>query len=99
MYGDLYEASLLNQVIAGVASTADGVKVTWLDAEPGVVRSELYFQDANGQDKTVYIPDSIHGVMLKDVNTNLPLTYRTLFLPDSLAIDTFYTNYEIIQIK
>src|SRR5690606_14290457 len=99
VYGDLYTASLLNRAIDKVTYKSQKASITWFNSSPGTISTEIYYQDKNGMDKTASVADSVNSVTLEDVNSDLAFKYRTLFLPDSAAIDTFYSAYDTYQIN
>jgi hypothetical protein len=95
-YGARYESSLANRPIGTAVTESSGVtKIVWLgmDRLTGVFATEVEYTDIN--DKVVKVKTSIDSTstILKNFKTSSNIKYRTLFLPDTVSIDTFKTNY------
>lgn len=99
VYGDLYTASLLNRAIDKVTYKDQKASITWFNSSLEAISTEIYYQDKNGADKMKSVAASINSAVLENVNSGMIFKYRTLFLPDSAAIDTFYSAYDTYQIK
>ncbi|SEM03576.1 protein of unknown function [bacterium A37T11] len=100
VYGDEYRATLFNRVYK--AFKLDDLGKPMIIWDPGNVRGgvgiELMFKDVAA------IEQHIKRAITEDttrINYELldgSLQYRTLFKPDSNAIDTFYTNYQSLHL-
>jgi len=99
VYGEQYQSTLLNRLLSQVVYQNQEATISWQSAEQGMVRTELYYQDTGGKEKVVHVPKDVNSLTLSQVPPMATITYRTAFIPDSLAIDTFFTTYETIQIK
>ncbi len=97
VYGDKYLASLNNRLIESTSRTDTGTVVIWAEAGylDGLVSTEVSyisnsdelisaFQEADDEGNTMVLSDHKEGTALN---------YRSLFVPDSMCIDTFYTRY------
>lgn len=103
IYGDKYRSSLMDRVInssqyeskenklelefSGPFTDDDvGVEVKYISEEEGI--------------KTVQFADSLllEAITISNFDVTKGMEYRTMYLPDSLAIDTFYTNYSPVEI-
>lgn len=99
-YGERYQASLINRTI--ISSIPDGNELTInfadMDRNSGVIGSEIiYTSSVNGLEKTVFVDIDAFRVILPDYKVGTSFNYRTTFKPTKTAIDTFYTDYAIIQ--
>jgi hypothetical protein len=100
VYGDNYVNTLLTRPVKSAIFKNDSVTVNWGAADLTVVATELNYKDKNGQDHKLIAPASAISSYL----TNYSMTahenfeYRTLYVPDSLAIDTFYTPYQNVKV-
>ena len=95
-YGDRYQASLSNRGIASAQTGSDGKTIiNWLgmDRLTGVFATDVEYTNTSG--KTVTIRASIDSSVttLPNFKTSSSIQYRTLFLPDTVSIDTFSTDY------
>ncbi|BAV09461.1 protein of unknown function [Filimonas lacunae] len=100
-YGERYQAFLINRPVNN--SELDGsakTSVSWggMDLTSGVFASDVTFTDTFGVLQTVRVPIAIVDTVLKPYKYGTTFTYRTLFLPDSLSIDTFYTGYQTVNV-
>ncbi|WP_293955697.1 MULTISPECIES: DUF4998 domain-containing protein [unclassified Sphingobacterium] len=96
-YGERFSSGLINRPMYAVDYFAGDQKTTvnWggIDLTSGAQFTEVEYTNTSG--KLVVQRDSIKlgKSILSDFLPGKPLRYRTLFVPDSLSIDTFYTNY------
>jgi hypothetical protein len=96
-YGERYSSGLINRPSYTVDYFAGDQKTTinWggIDLTSGAQFTEVEYTNTAG--KLVVQKDSIQlgKSILPDFLPGKPLRYRTLFVPDSLSIDTFYTSY------
>jgi hypothetical protein len=60
----------------------------------------LSYTDTTGASRTIQIAPAADTTFITDydINASRYFTYRTLFLPDSMAIDTFATAYDSVRI-
>jgi len=97
VYGDRYQISLFNRMYKSVRRiNSKDIVVEWLPADINVVGVKSEFTDNNNILKDHFSS----GEVILDTIRNFPLDgvlkYRTAFLPEVTAIDTFYTNYDSI---
>lgn len=95
-YGDQYQASLLTRPIA--LSTMDPrntVTIIWgaADISNGAFATEIKYTDTLGNSRIQRMPIMEDTSVITDIKEGGEFQYRTLFLPDSMSIDTFYTDY------
>lgn len=99
-YGAIYQSSLLSRPITQVAMQDEGVAIiTWgaPNINGGAYATEVSYTSLSGSQasKQFLVKEDISGI--SDIKPNVPFKYRTIYLPDSLAIDTFYTAFENVQ--
>ncbi|RYF24949.1 MAG: DUF5013 domain-containing protein [Flavobacteriales bacterium] len=95
-YGTRYEVSLFNRPVGSAITNQAGVtRIEWqgMDRLTGVFATEVQYTDVNNKLVTVKAPIDSTGTTLKDFKASTNIKYRTLFLPDTVSIDTFKTNY------
>ena len=103
VYADRYQSSLTNRDIseAKTDETTGITAVDFLDMDrlTGVFATDITFTDRQDVSKTIRVPiDSLQGV-LANFKYGSTISYRTLFLPDTMSVDTFYsaTNTRFIE--
>jgi len=104
VYGDNYQSSLVNRGVVDASLEDNGsALITWADvsSDAGVLYMEIKFSDEN---------DALHDTIITSAPANftnvLPkiklgskFSYRTAYLPNPTAIDTFYTDYQDHSVK
>lgn len=98
--GEVYESSLLTRGLNSSTIDAAGkIQLNWAVADTlaGAVATEVIYQDATGSQRTQRFSAKEELSVITDYAPETVLKYRTVYLPDSLAIDTFYTNYTDIN--
>lgn len=105
VYGDLYQASLVNRGVADASyqSASASALLTWADvnSDAGVQNMEITYTDTTGA-----AHDTTVASVLTGQKTTLPayklgstFNYRTAFLPNATAIDTFYVAFQSHSVK
>lgn len=102
-YGDIYKNSLLPRIVRN-AEWAPGSSITLelTNASEDAVRTEFEYLDrTTGELTTQFVSsdaeiDTLPNV--KAVENEAEIKYRTVFLPDSTAIDTFYSEYSTMTL-
>jgi hypothetical protein len=101
VFGEVYKSLLLNRTIKDGLFDGDSVSLDWnvLDASTGALGCQLMYTDNSGNIKTAFVNRTDSKTILKDYKLGTKFNYRTLFLPDTLAIDTFYSQYQDVSVK
>jgi hypothetical protein len=106
IYGDKFRATLSNRVLRSIAfEETEGLLSLFFsgpvnEKERGI---EIFYTDREGEAKTLQVSDSeiTSPLAVTNIDQTKGVSYRTIFLPDPNAIDTFYaetTSVEITQI-
>jgi Domain of unknown function/Domain of unknown function (DUF5013) len=92
-YGDVYEKSLLNRILESVVyqPSSGSTILNWRASDAGSVGVDITYTTLSGVSRTKRVSKSATQFILTDNDPATSIQYRTLFLPDSLAIDTFYS--------
>ena len=103
VYGDNYQASLVNRGVADASRQTDSsALITWADItqDAGVLNMEIQYSDNNNAHDTI-IPSVIikQTTTLPHIKFGSPFTYKTAYIPTPDAIDTFYTAYQSHTVK
>lgn len=95
VYGDNYLGTLLNRVIksTSVIMGTGFAKIEWFVADSTEIGVELTYTNVQEQQRTIYVHKDSVFTKLPGYKAGTLFRYRTLFLPVSTAIDTFYTDY------
>lgn len=93
VYGESFQSGLLNTLVRSASSYKGNVTVEWYGVASGTVRSEIKYTDAVNVERTLITSSSETVTEMPNYKANSVFKYRTLFIPDSMAIDTFYTAY------
>jgi len=96
VYGDQYEQTLLARLVENIS---------WVDIERREVElmwggipdttyvgSEIHYRNSQDEPVRLVIPASEEKSVLSDVGAGV-IEYRSLYLPSSVAIDTFVTSF------
>jgi hypothetical protein len=93
-YGDIYRSALRNQIVREITKTGADANISWFTAEENLVRSEVRYTDVNNDIITLHVLPDQSSTVCPSPKANTPLEYRSLFLPEPTAIDTFYLEWE-----
>lgn len=99
VYGNKYQSSLLNRTINSTSkntATRD-LTITWGGALEKSIGTEIEYLDSFGSVILKRISAIEKYTTLTDVANGLK--YRTLYLPEPTAIDTFYTDFSMISLN
>ncbi len=100
IYGDIYQSGILNRAIKSSATDNNAEwKIEWekADTKKGAFMLEFEYRTTAGV-KKLLVPATENTTIIKDQQGGSEFKYRTCYLPDSLAIDTFYTDYSVGEI-
>ena len=94
-YGDFYKSTLFNRVITSVAYTPSnqGITINWGAAPNNSIGTQIYYVTtaATGNlSRNPIVPSSVSSSSFTRVENRIDMEYKTMYKPDTLAIDTFY---------
>lgn len=94
VYGDNYASAIANRVVKSISQDVAGnVVITWRSPQLGEKFIELKYKDSNGAEKIINTPEGAMSTQIADYQGETVLSYRSVFLPDSNAYDTFSKDY------
>ncbi|MEO6524370.1 MAG: DUF4998 domain-containing protein [Mucilaginibacter sp.] len=96
VYADRYQSALVNRGVASAQTLENGLtQIAWegMDRLTGVFATEVVYVDANNVEKTLRIPIKTDTTIITSFKLSSTMKYRTLFLPDTISIDTFSTAF------
>lgn len=97
VYGDRYANSLLSATYSELLRTGDDLKIVWAQQSAGFAGLSVKFQDINNNTKEIQVKKSEPFTILQNLPFGREFKLKTAFLPDSTALDTFYTSYNTIK--
>lgn len=93
VYADRYQSSLQPRTVseARTDETTGITTVNFLDMDrlTGVFGTDITYTKINNQSVTIRIPIDSTKIALPDFKYGSTINYKTLFLPDTISIDTF----------
>jgi len=103
VYGSKFRSALSNRVLKSISfQEAEGLLSLYFSGavnenEQGI---EIFYTNREGEAKTLPVPDAeiTSPVNVENVDVTKGVSYRTMFLPEPLAIDTFYAETIPIEI-
>jgi hypothetical protein len=95
VYGDRFQNSLSNRRIQSLYIIDDILTVNWGGAPANALYSELIYTGKDGKEHFVPIPLDETSRSIDDFSSGLQ--YRTLFMPETTAIDTFRTEWRHVN--
>jgi len=101
-FGDTYALGLLNRPINQIIDeNGDTIHIIWgaADITGGAYMSEIDYVNSAKDTVAARFPVLADSSIITDIQKGTTFKYRTIFLPDSLAIDTFYTAYQTMKVS
>ena len=102
VYGDNYLNSLLETPVKGAYVNEEEqsrVDISWGVADETAIGSEVIYTDSSNASHTLFVPSAERSTVLTDHLRGSSFQYRTLYLPEETAIDTFYTAFKTAVVK
>jgi len=100
VYGESYTSALLNRRIKALkyGPNENTLHFSWASPNLDEIGVELQYRHKDGGMRTkIFLPNS-KDTTLYDFDANTNFKYRTLFKPDSNAVDIFSVNYKEIVV-
>ncbi len=92
VYGDNYRSRLTNRLLKSTYYDGQDLKLNWNTADDAETGTSLSWTDTYGAKQTKVIDPSETELIIPDFDINKPLSYSTIYKPDSMAIDVFYAT-------
>lgn len=92
VYGDVYRSTLLDRIVKNVSYDGKDLLLEWDASDETAIGQQITFFDNAGNIKEVYSPVREDSTMLNGINIHRGFSYTTIYMPDSLSIDTFETD-------
>lgn len=100
-YGNNFQSQLPgNRSISKINNNADSVLIAWTAAATGNIFTELHYITVDGTTKTMRVASDSLMTVLPDYRFSSDILYKSAFLPDSNAIDTFYVpDFDTVRLE
>ncbi len=92
IYGEAYRSGLTARIVKKLVATADSATIYWGRPKEGETGLELEYQNTNQKKVVVYVPKEISETVIYGQQSQGELKYRSFYLPQKNAIDTFATD-------
>src|SRR5690606_2603265 len=92
-YGEKYQSVLLPRLISEAWYRNDTAVITLGAPGNDLYGTQLLYVTGSGETAEVLVEPGQDVLLLTDFKKGASFRYRTLYLPASLAIDTFYTDF------
>ena len=104
VYGDNYQNSLVNRGVVDASLQSDSsARISWADvsSDAGVLNMEIKYTGKTGLAHDTIIPSVAvsQTTSLPAIKVGSIFSYKTAYLPNPTAIDTFYTIFQTHSIK
>jgi len=98
VYGAAYEATLEGRTFEQSKMLDHGVQLIWESPRNDLFGTEIKYEGADGRSVVHFVPADKELDTLVGTGDSQFFEYRSLYLPESTAIDTFYTAYRTAQV-
>ena len=101
VYGEHYAETLQNRaILASEADISGNLKIQWgrADVSSGSVETELKYINQLGLEVINKVRSADSITVIADYKAGTVATVKTKFMPDSLAIDAFYSNSQTLNV-
>ncbi|MDN5202229.1 DUF4998 domain-containing protein [Fulvivirgaceae bacterium BMA10] len=89
VFGEKYQASLLNRGIAGIDAFSANAVINWSDPNPGTIETILTYEDADGVMQTVLVSNEDNQTTLSSYKTGGSIVVSSTYKPTETAIEVF----------
>lgn len=96
-YGDNYQSSLMDRRIRSVSLTDKGASITWYSAAEDLFANEVRYVRNDGTTSIVRMSADEFTTFCPDAQSGAEFEFRSLFIPEEEAIDTFYTAWSLYE--
>ena len=98
VYGQNYINSLSNRPLKSMTYATSKATLKWYGPSAQTVGQQINYTDSLNAARSVFVPKADTMTILNNFKKAATFQYRTLYLPDANAIDTFYSVYEAKQV-
>lgn len=99
VYGDRYESSLLPATYAKLARSGNDLEILWAEPNEDLAGIDLSYSDNMNVTREIHIDRNEELTILSEFPKGGEFKFKTSFLPEPQALDTFYTDYSKVNIS
>lgn len=103
VYGSFYEDALLSRAFSKAEMKNGNAEISWvnIDTTGGMIGMELQYTSSDNvlHDTIVPAHPKDQVTVLANYLSMSTFSYRSLYMPDPAAVDTFYTKFETKNVK
>ena len=94
VYGDNYSNLLFNRPVNANVLEESSLTIEFgeMDLSTGVIGTQLNYETTEGSQEELFIPVSKKDLKITDFKAGTSYSYRSVFVPSPVAVDTFYTD-------
>lgn len=96
-YGASYQSTLNDRRIKGIFLFDTGGVIDWYSSMEGLVRNEIRYTRKDGTEALAWLPAEKYSVTCPDIQPGSTFEYRSLYIPEEEAIDTFATAWKTYE--
>lgn len=98
-YDSSYESYLPNRTVESIDFNEDEqLTLSWNKYNnQDMLGIDFYYMSSENKEVNMKIPPNELQTSLVDYKKGTEITYRTMYKPDSLSIDTFYSGFNIVK--
>ncbi len=95
VYGERYQNTLFNRPVVANNLIEDSLSIEYasMDLTTGVIGTEIIYTNTSDNQVTTFVAIEEDFKSILDYKPQSTYKYRTVFIPEETAIDTFYTEY------
>jgi hypothetical protein len=97
VYGDIFKQQLVNRNVLSWSLAGNELSLTWSGAVSFGIANELIFKNLENQMDTIIVSMQENNTVISNFKSDFK--YRTLFLPEETAIDTFFTSFSSLSFE
>lgn len=95
VYGPIFSSTIFNRPYSAAKkeTATSRLLVAWVGLDAKCIGTEWNYTNTDGQPAALFSPLG-DSTIITGVDIASPISYRSLFLPENKAIDTFYTTFK-----
>lgn len=97
-YGDLYREKLIPRINNGFDFDGNQLKALWLTADALERGTEIRYTTVTSGIATIFLSPDSSQIALPDRKIGTPFSFRSVYIPEKAAIDTFLTAWTTIPV-
>ena len=99
-YDAKYQASISNRALLGIegGGTIDSLIVSWATASKGLTKVEMTYNNMEGEPITKEVSAEENEVIIRGWESQGSMSYKSFYVPEEGAIDTFMTEMSQVDL-